>query len=66
MPLSATDLRPWIELEDLMLERTELAVLLVLLVATVPLWKGCSEEGRPPPRPCLEEDLSRRAEVRVW
>ena len=62
IPDSATDFNPWMELEDLRLDRpplTTLLLLLVLLVATVPRWKGWS-------RPCRDDDLSLRAEVLVW
>ena len=59
MPDSATALSPWMELEERMpTDRTELPVLEVLPRSTAPLWK----DSRLP----LEEDLSRRAEVRVW
>ena len=61
MPDSATALSPWMELEERMppTDRTELPVLEVLPRSTAPLWK----DSRLLP---LEEDLSRRADVRVW
>ena len=59
MPDSATALSPWMELEDrIPTDRTELPVLEVLPRSAAPLWN----DSRLP----LEEDRSRRAEVRVW
>ena len=59
IPLSATDLRPWIDDEERIPDRTELAVLLVLLLETVPRWKAELS------RLCLDDDRSLKADVLV-